>query len=184
MGEPIEDDQDNLVFSDKFSTYLGKFHTTFSTVNFLVDMGIGRFLKLSDFDAHLLTSGQMFGPKARLLANLVSKSDHPNKAQILGALNKLRGNSKREVIAHGYIQGDAQYVYFLERINSGELTVRRHGFTFLEFLEHCAEFLTQTLALANALDYSKEETVAFGHALDSLLPKSTTSPQSPADKAS
>jgi hypothetical protein len=126
----------------------------------------------------------MFGPKARLLANLVSKSDHPNKSQILGALNKLRGNSKREVIAHGYVTGDAEHVYFLERINAGELTVRRHGFTYLEFLQHCIEFLTQTLALANALDYPREEVVAFGHALDSLLSKSTTSPQSPTDKAS
>jgi hypothetical protein len=74
-----------------------------------IDMAIGRFLNLTDYEAQILTSGMEFGPKARLSHELVKRSLHPKKATIIRSLNKLRNDAKRNILAHSYIVSDAEH---------------------------------------------------------------------------
>jgi len=172
-----------LGLSPEFNMFLGMFHGTFASLNLTTDFAIGKFLNLEAAPTHLLTSGMMFGPKARLLADLISRSDDPKKPQLLAPFNRLRGDSKRDVIAHGYVWSDAHTVRFIQRITSGEYTVRSHSFTLKEFAEHAIRFATDAAEFYTVLGATQEVMDAFGNAALSLDRKSKTSPQKPQDKA-
>jgi hypothetical protein len=109
-----------MVWRDDYTQLMGHFQSMWGSVEVITDYAIWRFLKVTPGQAHLITSGMMFGRKARLLADLIGRSDDPKKAQILGAFNQLRGLSKRDLFAHAYVRSDGKSVTFLERSQGGE----------------------------------------------------------------
>ena len=125
----------------------------------------------------------MFGPKARLLADLVGRSDHPKKAEILGPLNRVRGDTKRNEIAHGYLWSDDNRVRFIQRITSGEFQCRVLEFNYEQFKDHVLKLINDSTALYTALEIDYADINAFADAALSLNRKSKTSPVSPASKA-
>lgn len=107
----------DLVFQDQFANALGRFHLVWASVDLITDFAIYKFLNVSAEQAHLITSGMMFGRKSRLLADLISRSNHPNKAEILGPFNKLRGSNKRDILAHSYVSSTPNSVRIYRKTN-------------------------------------------------------------------
>ena len=147
-----------------FNLRLGLFYAAWASADMTIDMAIGRFLGLSDYEAQILTSGMEFGPKARLLAELVKRSLHPRKAEIIRNLNKLRNNAKRNVLSHSYIVADADSVTFLERSRGNDYTIKKHRFTHLEWQKHVTTTLDAGTAFWHALGYPQSELEAFATA--------------------
>jgi hypothetical protein len=115
--------------SDDYLILMGLFQGAWASVELTTDYAIWKFLKVTPEQAHLITSGMMFGRKARLLADLVGRSDHPAKAVILGAFNDLRGMSKRDVFAHSYVWLDRKVIKFIDRQTGGEYRAKEHTAT-------------------------------------------------------
>lgn len=169
--------------NNAFRRALGIFYTNWATLDLTVDYAIGEFLNVTAKEAHLITAGMMFGRKARLLADLIGRSAHPRKAEILGAFNQIRGVSKREVFAHGYIGASKDTVSFLERTAGGEFSAKEHVYTLAEFRAHTNEVSRVATAFSDALGVSDAELDGFATAALSLNRKSKTSPGAPNAKA-
>jgi hypothetical protein len=162
---------------------MGLFNGAWASFDLTTDYAIYKFLKVTPHQAHLITSGMMFGRKARLLADLIGRSDHPEKAKILGAFNKARGGNKRDVFAHGYIWSGPDTVKFIERSVSGEFKAVEHEFTLDELETHALNFILASQAFWDALGVTNDEAQAFANAALSLNRKPKTSPGSPAAKS-
>ena len=93
----------HLTHDPRFQQYLGSFFAGWANIELLTSYLIGKLLKITDEEAHVVTSGMMFGTKARLLRNLLYRSNHPNKAVLTGALNRIQNSSKRDAFAHSFI---------------------------------------------------------------------------------
>jgi hypothetical protein len=91
---------------------MGMFHGYWSSLDLTIDYAICQFLEVTHHQAHLITAGMMSGPKFRLLADPIGRSDHPKRDQLLGALNKIRAIQKRDVFAHSYIESFGNAVNF------------------------------------------------------------------------
>jgi len=125
----------------------------------------------------------LFGRKARLLAELVGRSNNPNKPAILGALNKIRGNSMRDIIAHAYQHSTENTVTFVERSISGEFRAKEHKFTRAEFVSHLKTVGIWAEDFYNALGINYDDLQLFAKAALSLNRKSATSPGAPKESA-
>lgn len=158
-----------------FNATLGMFHQNWAAIDLHTDFAIYKFLKVTPLQAHLITSGMMFGSKARLLVDLVRHSNATNKSQILGPFNKIRA-SKRVMIAHSYCSSDALSVTFLERSAGQEFAAKEHVYTFEEFRAHVDEVRAAAEAFIDAIGASQKEIIEFVHAALSLNTKSETSP--------
>jgi len=55
-----------------FFSALGAFYATWTTVDLMVDLAIGRLLKLSPEQTHALVAGLEFGRKTALVRSLLS----------------------------------------------------------------------------------------------------------------
>jgi hypothetical protein len=156
------------------SCELGLFHFAFAQLDRCTDFAICKFLNVTPQEAHLITSGMMFGRKARLLADLIARSDHPQKASLLGSFNAVRGNNKRDIIAHGHLISDENdtSITFLERSVSGEFRAKKHTFTMLEFITYVIAFYGQFQAFHDALGVTDKELEDFSNAALSLNRKS------------
>jgi hypothetical protein len=53
-----------VALSKEFYLALGAFHTMCSAVDLTIDFAIAKFLNVTAADAHLITSGMMFGKNA------------------------------------------------------------------------------------------------------------------------
>ena len=169
-----------LAFRDDYTQLMGTFQSMWGSVEIVTDYAICKFLKVTPEQAHLITSGIMFGRKAQLLANLIGTSDDPKKSQILGALNKVRGMSKRDIFAHSYVRSDKTTVTFLDRSTGGEFKAKEHTFTLAEFRTYVTEFESAGEAFRIAVGaVSRPELDAFAKAALSLSRKSKTSPGIP-----
>lgn len=162
--------------NQRFVLALGYFHQLCSTFDLTVDYSIFKFLDVSAADAHLITSGMMLGRKLSLLADLIGKSSHPKRNDLLGELNKIRGMNKRDVITHGYVWTDKDSVVFLQRSVSGTFKAREHSFTLTEFIKHVAEFGILTTRYYDALCPRREDINSFAKAAISLNDKPKSSP--------
>jgi hypothetical protein len=131
----------------------------------------------------LITSGLMFGRKARLLVDLVRNSDDPKKDAILRPFNAIRGDAKRDIIAHGYIWSDANTVVFIERTGGGDYRTREYSFSLTEFGEHVKKFVKSAKEFYDAIGITQEEFDAFANAALSLERKAKTSPGAPSESA-
>ncbi|HQT52216.1 MAG: hypothetical protein Q8K11_01155 [Phenylobacterium sp.] len=151
---------------------LGLFHSLWATVDVTVDFLIGKLLKLPDADAHMITWGMMFGPKAKLLATLIKLSDHPNKQALMTALNIIRAG-KRDVITHGYQLENEGGVAFLERSRSSQdFQTKLHEFTRDGFRDHVNGLVGASNSFFEASGAKAEDIQAFVDAAGSLAKKS------------
>lgn len=169
---------DKAILRDDFITALGAFHFMCSSLDVATDFAIYKFLGCSELQAHLITSGLMFGRKATLLADLIGRSNHERKVFILEAFNAVRAN-KREIITHGYMWSDNNVVKFLQRIATREATVKEHEFTIESFKEYVVQFSEQVAHFYETLGYPDGDFAKFATAALSLDRKSATSPESP-----
>lgn len=155
LSRLISDDDVELGATPWFWMTLGLFHFSWATVDSVVDYALGLFLHLPHPDAHLVASGMMFGRKARLLADLIGRSAHPKRKELLEGVNRLRGEAKRDIIAHGQIESDRETVTFIERQAGGKYTTRRHSFTKVEFITHVRMVFDAVNDLAAALELDR-----------------------------
>lgn len=156
---------------------LGVFHAVWSTIDVTVDYAIGKFLGVPHAEAHLVTWGMMHGPKVKLLAKLIKRSDAPNKAAILTALNAIRGDTKRDIIAHGYPLVGDRGIAFVERSRgSQDFSTKHHHFTHAEFREHVERAIKLAHDFGGAMGHPFAEIGDFVDAARSLESKSSTSP--------
>jgi hypothetical protein len=171
-----EEAQKTLALNPHFAQLLGLFQVSWSTFDLVTDWAICKFLQIPAEQAHLITAGMLFGRKARLLADLIGKSDHQEKAKILGAFNKLRGNNKRDVFAHSYIRTSKKTITFVERSTSGQYKTIEHTFTLEEFTNHVLGFVRTGREFHIALGVTPEDIQSFANASLSRERKSKTSP--------
>jgi len=69
---------------------LGIFHSNWSAIDAYTDFAIYQFLRVTPQQAHLITSGMVFGRKARLLGDLIRHSNDARKQKLMEAFNKIR----------------------------------------------------------------------------------------------
>jgi hypothetical protein len=178
-----EEPKKTAALSDNYHRMMGLFNGTWASLDLTTDYAIYRFLNVTPGQAHLITSGMMFGRKARLLADLIGHSDHPKRAEILGAFNKVRGGNMRDVFAHSYIRSGDDSVTFVDRSSSGEFKATEHTFTMLDLAKHVHDFAISVEAFWNALGVTKPEIEEFAMAAFSLNRKPKTLPAKPIAKS-
>jgi hypothetical protein len=152
-------------------------------VELSTDFAIYKFLKVTAEQSHLITSGLMFGQKARLLADLIGRSNHPSKAKILNAFNAVRSDNLRDAFFHCYMQSSYDDVTYIERPRGGDYRATAHKFTLVTFTLHVKRVMEAAEAFYAALAADEGEINAFVNAALSLKRKSKTSPGSPASSA-
>lgn len=168
---------------ERFLIAMGHFFGAWALVELLTDYAIHKFLKVTPLQAHLITAGMMFGRKARLLADLIGRSDHERKSEILGAFNKLRWMSKRDIFAHSYVKADENIVTFIERNAGGEAKAIAHTFTLLEFATYVHDFCVAAQKFEHSLEADDLELTAFGDAALSLNRSDSKLSASPSESA-
>lgn len=161
--------------SDDYLIMMGLFQGAWASLELTTDYAVWKFLNVTPEQAHLITSGMMFGRKARLLADLIGRSDHSNKSTILGSFNKVRA-SKRDIFAHSYVWSDNNVVKFIDRQTGGEYRAKEHSFTLEQFKEHVLEFTLDVQEFYLALGATREEVNDFGNAALRLDRGSKTPP--------
>jgi hypothetical protein len=141
-------------FPPSFHEILGKFHGLWLMFDVHVDYSIGKFLRLTPDETHLLVSGTTFGQKLRLLHELIKRSDHQKKQSLLANI-KILQSSNRDNITHAYIKSNRTNVTFMYRARgqykSGEL-----AFHIDEFSEHVAKMADATIQYQNEFGASEE----------------------------
>jgi hypothetical protein len=171
------------MFSQEFKAALGTFHGVWAATDLLVDYAICQFLNITAEQAHMVTSGMMFGTKARLLADLVRRSDHPNRTKLLQSFKIVRGSNKRDIIAHGHMLTSEDEVTFVERPRGGDKPMAiEHSFTLEEFILHAKILAIASNDFQTALGVTDSDLTEFLVAALNLSHKSTTSPASPTSR--
>src|SRR3954470_8073310 len=127
--------KNSLGVSGEFNALLDLFLGAWASFEMTTDFAIGKFLKTSHEQTHLITAGMMFGRRAMLLADLVGHSDHPRKAEILGAFNKLRGMNIRDIFIQSCRRSNSEEVRFQGRSTNGQFKTKSHKFTKGEFMD-------------------------------------------------
>jgi hypothetical protein len=107
-----------------------------------------------------------FSRKVALLRALVNKSTHKNKASIVGSLNKMQNESKRNVFAHSFLRSDHRTVTFVERTWEGAYKTKKHKFTLAEFQSHVLAFQKAARAFSSALQIDAKDFQDFCDAAD------------------
>jgi hypothetical protein len=153
--------QKSLVADRRFLHLLGLLYGAWTAQDLTIDFGIGRFLKIPHDQALLLTAGMQFGHKIRILKDLIRKTKDPNKDKMIGALNKLQNESKRNVFAHSYLIGNPTSVSFVERSAGGDFKIRQHTYTLPEWQDHLTAFTNAGKALWEGLGEPQAELEEF-----------------------
>src|SRR4051794_13622251 len=104
---------ETLKQDDTFRWALGTFHVLWSTIELTVALGIGKFLRTTHEQTHILTAGMEFGRKATLLRNLAYRGSKPNRKQIVKIIGSLQNDAKRNVLAHGFMVATQTTVRFV-----------------------------------------------------------------------
>jgi len=152
-----------FVFTDEFTQVLGKFHSNWSIIDVHVDYAIYKFLGVTAFQAHLITSGMVFGRKIRLLVDIIKHSDDRRKSDLLRVLGQITG-ANRELVTHSYIRSEPDSVTFLTRISSGTFTAKERTFTRDEFIALSQELYEAGIEFRRLLGATREELDAFAKA--------------------
>ena len=170
MNLPL--DKKTLATRDEYNALMDLFWGAWATFEMTLDFAIGKFLNTSHEQTHLITAGMMFGRRARLLADLVERSDHPRKAQISGAFDRLCGMSKRDIFAHFCRPPNQEEAHFLERSADGRFTIKSPRFTHAEFMDQLCAFAVAGADFHSALGVTDADIQSFGAAVRSLNEKS------------
>jgi hypothetical protein len=152
-----------MALSDEYNKLLGRFHYNWSATDIHVDYAIYKLLKVTPLQAHLITSGMMFGRKARLLVDLIKHSDHPKRTELLAVFGRIT-KTNRDLIAHSWVSSDVDSVTFLERKISGSFSAREHRFTLDEFRSHVEEAASAGIKFRELLAVKSEDLDAFAKA--------------------
>jgi hypothetical protein len=174
-GSKLKEPKKTAALTDEYHKLMGLFNGMWASLDLTTDYAIYKFLNVTPGQAHLITSGMMFGRKARLLADLIGHSDDPRKGQILGAFNKVRSKNMRDVFAHSYVRSGDGIVTFVDRSSSNEFKATEHKFTMVELAQHVYEFSDNVNAFWNSLGVTKPEAEEFAAAALSLNRKSKKS---------
>jgi hypothetical protein len=169
-----------MVNHPSYLQLLGIFHSNWACIDLYTDFAIYQFLHVTPQQAHLITSGMVFGRKARLLDDLITHSDDNRKQKLLEASNKIRA-AKRDIIAHSYHGYDELSVQYVERNTSGRFKANVNTYTFNEFKQYVHDVSDSAYKFYIALDASETKINAFANAAFSLNCKSDTSPESPTE---
>ena len=169
-----------LARSTEYLHSLGIMHFNWSVIDLYTDYAIWKFLGVTAGQAHLITSGLMFGRKARLLSDLLKRSKDANRQALIEAFNIMQAG-KRDVITPAYVGDDINTVTFLERKASGSFKALVHTYTLEEFQAHSNTLLEATNKFKAALGATDQELHEFAAAALSLDLKDTTSTVTPAD---
>jgi hypothetical protein len=113
-----------------------------------------------------------FSRKAALIRALAKRKNHPRASEIIGALNKLQNQSKRNEFAHSALVADYEKVYFIERDWKREFVTDVHEFTLTEFGKHVLEFTRSALEFSRAAGITVEGLHDFLQAAISMGRKS------------
>lgn len=165
-----------LAFEPAYLQVMGWFHVAWAGIELSTDYAIYKFLGVSAEQSHLITSGLMFGRKARLLADLIARSDHPEKQRILKAFNEVRGGNLRDVFAHSYMMSDETTATYIERPGGGEFRARKHIFTFAKIRDHVLKVMRDGDAFFQVLKVEPKELEKFMDAALTLSRKDAKSP--------
>lgn len=152
-----------MALSKEFNEQLGQFHYNWSAADIHVDYAIYKFLEVTPLQAHLITTGMMFGRKIRLLVDLIKNGEHDKKAELLAALGRIQG-ANRDLIAHAWVRSDASTVTFLERKPSGKNGAVEHTFTLAEFTARVAEVTSAGTELRQLLNIQSADLDEFAKA--------------------
>jgi hypothetical protein len=163
---------------DDFHELFGIFHAVWLTLDVAIDFAISHLLHTSSRDTHIMVSGMMFGSKIRLLINLVQRSHHGKKGELIATLRAIQ-NSKRDVFAHSYFASDKDRVLFIERTKGGDYKAIEHEFTASEFRDHVANSVLNANKFQDALGVTDEDILHFARAALSENSKLNTSPREP-----
>jgi hypothetical protein len=169
MNLPI--DQKTLGARHEFNVPMDLFLGAWATFEMTLDFAIGKFLQTSHEQTHLITAGMAFGRRGRLLADLVIHSDHPRKAQILGAFNKLCGMRKQEIFVHSFLQPNEEEGAFLARSANGQFRTKSPGFTKAELMDQLRAFAVAGSDFYIALGVTDADIQSFGAAAERLSTK-------------
>ena len=138
---------------------------------------------ISPEQTHLITASIDFGRRAQWLRELVRASKFSNKAALLGALNAIQNDSKRNIFAHSYLSADEKNVWFVDRIPYGEFSIKAHRFDAESFTQHVDNIAVHAQALEGALQATNKELDDFVQAAINMAAKFTVSPEPPRGKA-
>lgn len=120
----------------------------------------------------------------RVLTGIIKHSDYPKKSEIIGVLNKIQNESKRNIFSHSYvIENDNGQIQFLEKTQGGRYQAQIHTFTEDEFDAHVRAFIKNAKQLVPLLQLDESKIAAFALAALSATQSETTSPQPPKTKA-
>jgi hypothetical protein len=155
---------DAIAYSLEFQKWLGAFQFTWCAFDLTTDFAIGKFLKVTNEEAHLIVSGMTFGKKGKLLRELISRSSHPRKDVVRQAFNEASNSIDRDGIIHSYIESDAKTVSFISKNQSGTYKAKVKTFTLDEFRDAVELFVTKGDAFHRALGATPEEINEFAEA--------------------
>lgn len=162
-----------------FKADLGFFYRLWTVSDALMDFSLGQFLRLTDDETHIVTSGMPFGRKTALLRSLVARSKHKDKGKIKKLINSIQNESLRNVFAHSYIASDDKVISFVERSHSSDYWAKEHRFTMHEFNEHVTQFAYNLKELGDALEIDEDRFRMFQAAAFNVPNKAGTAPTPP-----
>jgi hypothetical protein len=116
-----------LGITPEFLTQVGRFYGLWAAIELAIDYSKGQFLKLPAEETHLLTAGNEFNRKSRVLMALIKRNDHPKKDQLLSALKIIQNESLRNLFAHSFLDHDENEVTFVQRWRGGQYDPRFVG---------------------------------------------------------
>jgi hypothetical protein len=151
------------IHTDEFNRLLGAFHYNWAALDVRIDYTIYKFLKVTPLQAHLITSGMMFGRKIRLLVDLIKHSDDPKKSELLAVLGRIT-KANRDILTHSYVKSDMDSVTFMERKISGPFSAKEHSYTIAKFREHMNEVYQAELDFDRLLDTPRSDLDEFAQA--------------------
>jgi hypothetical protein len=172
-----------IVLSSEFNCALGYFHTAWLFAELTVDYLIGHFLNIPAEETHHLVAGMEIGRKLRLLESLLHRSDHKNKATLIGYLRKIQNESKRNVLAHSLLLSSNETITFVNRSFGQKYEAKLHTFTLETFTSHVKEFLKNGQQFYKSACIEDTAIQAFGHAAISAVSNLKTSPVPPSSSA-
>jgi hypothetical protein len=181
-GSALSGPPQALAHTPDFQRALGNFFVAWAHVELLTSYAIGKLLKISDEEAHVLTAGMEFGRKARLLRNLAYR-DETHRRGIMSALNKLTKDLKRDVFAHSYLLSNPQTATFVDRARGGDYDVTPHQFTRETFVAYVNRFHDAGHELEAAIDALPSRLDEFANAAFSAAVRAGKSPQPPISSA-
>jgi hypothetical protein len=149
--------------TDEFNRLLGMFHFNWSAADLHVDYAIYKFSGVTPLQAHLITSGMLFGRKMRLLVDLIKHGDHSKRTELLAVLGRIT-KANRDIIAHSWVRSTASSVVFLERKISGPFSAKEHAYSITEFTDHVTEVASAGMLFRELLGVNSVELHAFANA--------------------